>query len=86
MVPLCIHRDDTWRKSTTDEGSSWRESRRGEEPDRDDQHDRIDRRGDRRDRDRRDDREHRGPPRSHDEGEQIMSRERDHGKIKDVKE
>uniref|UniRef100_A0AAX7V7J3 Eukaryotic translation initiation factor 3 subunit A n=1 Tax=Astatotilapia calliptera TaxID=8154 RepID=A0AAX7V7J3_ASTCA len=57
--------DGIWRRGGTDEGSSWRESRR-EEADRDDRRDRDDRHP--RDRDRRDDRDNRGPPRDPDDG------------------
>ncbi|TKS85303.1 Eukaryotic translation initiation factor 3 subunit A [Collichthys lucidus] len=64
-------REDTWRRGGTDEGSSWRDSRK-EEPDREDRRERVERRDDRnvdrRDRERRDDREQRGPPRDPDDG------------------
>ncbi|XP_070833576.1 eukaryotic translation initiation factor 3 subunit A [Chaetodon trifascialis] len=60
--------ENSWRRGGTDEGSSWRDSRR-DDTDRDDRRDREDRRDrDRRDRDRRDDREHRGPPKEQEEG------------------
>uniref|UniRef100_A0A3Q2TK65 Eukaryotic translation initiation factor 3 subunit A n=1 Tax=Fundulus heteroclitus TaxID=8078 RepID=A0A3Q2TK65_FUNHE len=55
--------DNPWRRGGTDEGSSWRESRK-EDADRDD---RDDRRPERRDRERRDDRDQKPPPRDNDE-------------------
>ncbi|XP_010732843.3 eukaryotic translation initiation factor 3 subunit A [Larimichthys crocea] len=64
-------REDTWRRGGTDEGSSWRDSRK-EDPDREDRRERVERHDDRpvdrRDRERRDDREQRGPPRDPDDG------------------
>lgn len=85
FICVCFCREEgVWRRAGTDEGNSWRESRRedtdhgdrderrDDRRDHEDRRDRDERRGERRERDRRDDRDQRGPPRDQDEGKKSM--------------